>query len=58
MIVCRRCAIVNTVHSLNFCRIMRWMKLSVSASIDAVASSITKIFGLRKIARPMQINCR
>ena len=36
--------------------IIFWIIVSVSRSIEAVASSITKIFGLRKMARPMQIS--
>lgn len=35
--VCRRCAMVSTVHCVKFSRTMRWMSASVSLSIDAVA---------------------
>jgi hypothetical protein len=58
MIVFNRCAIVSTVHSENLVRIMVWIRSSVSESIEAVASSMTRIFGLRSRARPMQISCK
>ena len=56
MMVFKRCAMVSTVESLNWERIMTCMKASVSLSIDAVASSRINILGFLRMALPIQIN--
>lgn len=58
MTVCKRCATVKTVHSLNLSRIVRWINASVCGSTFAVASSSTRTLLLRRIARARQINWR
>mmetsp|Transcript_7913 Transcript_7913/g.19097 ORF Transcript_7913/g.19097 Transcript_7913/m.19097 type:complete len:288 (+) Transcript_7913:347-1210(+) len=58
MMVFRRWAIVKTVASAKFSRIISWMAASVSLSILAVASSMTRIFGFRSSERAMQSNWR
>mmetsp|Transcript_3869 Transcript_3869/g.9165 ORF Transcript_3869/g.9165 Transcript_3869/m.9165 type:complete len:300 (-) Transcript_3869:143-1042(-) len=57
MMVCRRCATVSTVAPPNSRRIIRWIKASVSLSMDAVASSSTSTRGCRSSARAMQMSC-
>lgn len=58
MTVCKRCAIVSTVHSANFSRIVFWRNLSVVLSTFAVASSKINILFLRKMARAKQTRPR
>lgn len=57
MMVLSLCAIVSTVQSLNWERIVRWIKSSVSRSTAAVASSRTNTLVLRSSARPRHTNC-
>jgi hypothetical protein len=52
-----RWATVITVQCLNSVRIVVWRKASVALSIEAVASSRTKIRHLLKSARPRQKSC-
>ena len=52
-----RCATVITVESLNSVLIVFWRIASVALSIDAVASSRTKIRHLLRSARPKQKSC-
>src|SRR6218665_278361 len=58
MIVLSRWAIVRTVQLANCSRIVDWMRLSVSRSTEEVASSSTRTFDLRRMARARQINWR
>lgn len=58
MIVFRRCATVMTVEELNSDRIIFWMILSVSGSIEAVASSIMRMRPFRSRALARHNNCR
>lgn len=53
-----RCAIVSTVQSLNAFRIVSCISVSVSKSIEAVASSRIKTFVFRSRARARHISCR
>lgn len=53
-----RCAMVQTVQSLNSVLIIFWMRLSVAESTDAVASSSTKILACLSKARPRDTSCR
>lgn len=57
MMVWRRWAIVRTVQSANSLRIVVWIKLSVSKSTAAVASSRMRILALRSKARARHTNC-
>mmetsp|Transcript_38144 Transcript_38144/g.82980 ORF Transcript_38144/g.82980 Transcript_38144/m.82980 type:complete len:259 (-) Transcript_38144:3623-4399(-) len=58
MIVCKRCAMVSTVQPLSCVRTHSWMAISVSASMDAVASSSTSTRGRRSSARAMHKHWR
>mmetsp|Transcript_16259 Transcript_16259/g.45074 ORF Transcript_16259/g.45074 Transcript_16259/m.45074 type:complete len:208 (+) Transcript_16259:87-710(+) len=58
MMVFSLCAMVSTVESLKFSRIISWIIASVSLSILAVASSMTNIFGFRSSDRAMHSSCR
>jgi len=53
-----RCAIVQTVQSLNSLLIIFCIRLSVAVSTDAVASSSTSIFDCFSRARPKETSCR
>lgn len=53
-----RCAMVQTVQSLNSVLIIFWMRLSVAESTEAVASSSTKILACLSKARPRDTSCR
>ena len=53
-----RCAMVQTVHSLNSLRIIFCIRLSVAVSTDAVASSSTSILDCCSRARPRATSCR
>lgn len=53
-----RCAMVQTVQSLNSFRIIFWIRLSVAVSTEAVASSSTSIFDCCSRARPRATSCR
>lgn len=53
-----RCAMVQTVQSLNSLRIIFWIRLSVAVSTDAVASSSTSILDCCSRARPRATSCR
>ncbi len=53
-----RCAIVRTVQELNSVRNVRWIRLSVALSTDAVASSRTRIRVCFNKARPRHTSCR
>lgn len=57
MMVWRRWAIVRTVQSVNSLRIVVWIKLSVSRSTAAVASSRMRILALRRRARARHTSC-
>lgn len=52
-----RCAILKTVLPLNRVHNVCWMNLSVSESIEALASSNTSIFGLLSKHLHKQISC-
>lgn len=56
-IVCKRCAMLSTVTPSNSDNIVSCMSESVSASTDAVASSIISILEPRKIALAMHSSC-
>ena len=58
MIVFKRCATVMHVAFLNSVRNTRWIRASVSASTDAVASSMMTMLAPVSIARAMTINWR
>mmetsp|Transcript_10252 Transcript_10252/g.34847 ORF Transcript_10252/g.34847 Transcript_10252/m.34847 type:complete len:245 (+) Transcript_10252:51-785(+) len=58
MIVTRRCAIVIVVLSDTSSRRVCWISMSVSWSMDAVASSSTSTRDGRKRARPRHSSCR
>jgi len=57
MMVLILCAIVRTVHSANSVRIVDWIRLSVSRSTDAVASSRIRTLVLRSRARARHTSC-
>ena len=58
MIVFSRCAITSIVDPVNELRIVSWIRASVSTSIDAVASSNTRILDRRSRAREREMSCR
>mmetsp|Transcript_9987 Transcript_9987/g.25427 ORF Transcript_9987/g.25427 Transcript_9987/m.25427 type:complete len:208 (-) Transcript_9987:1899-2522(-) len=58
MMVCRRCAIVSTVQSLNAVRMVAWMSSSVALSMLEVASSSTRMREPSMSARPSPSSCR
>lgn len=58
MMVLRRCAMVRTVQSSNWVRIVDCIRLSVSRSTAAVASSKTRILVFLRRARARQTSCR
>ncbi len=58
MMVLRRCAMVRTVQSSNWVLIVDCIKLSVSRSTAAVASSKTRILVFLRRARAKQTSCR
>lgn len=57
IIVLRRCAIVKIVQSTNSCRMVCWMRSSVSRSMAAVASSRTRTCVLRSKALARHTSC-
>jgi len=57
MMVLIRCAMVSTVQSANWVRIVDWIRPSVSGSTDAVASSRISTLVLRSKARARHISC-
>ena len=57
IIVLRRWAIVNTVQSENWLRMVFWMSSSVLWSIEAVASSSIRILVFLSKARAKHISC-
>lgn len=55
--LCNWWDIVSTVQAEKLCFIVFWIRLSVSGSTLAVASSLIKILLFRNVARAKEINC-
>lgn len=58
IMVCRRWAMVRTVQSANFSRMVFWISASVFWSMFAVASSSRRTLLFLRMARARQMSCR